>query len=96
MAEEHREEITLHKAAKAAFDQLGTEKLPTIRELNEKYDTVLRGKKAAYAEYRAAKKEMQEYSKARKNVNIFYKDDVENDKREFSCYRRSGLSINRR
>ena len=80
--EEHREEITLHKAAKAAFDQLGTEKLPTIRELNEEYDTVLRSKKAAYAEYRVAKREMQEYSKARKNVNSFYKDDIENDKRE--------------
>lgn len=80
--EEHREEITLHKAAKAAFDQLGTEKLPTIRELNEEYDVVLRGKKAAYAEYREAKKEMQEYLKARKNVNIFYKGDAEKDERE--------------
>lgn len=80
--EEHREEITIHKAAKAAFDQFGTGKLPTIRELNEEYDTVLRAKKIAYAEYRAAKKEIQEYSKARKNVNIFYKNDVENDKRE--------------
>lgn len=80
--EEHREEITLHKAAKAAFDQLGTEKLPTIRELNEEYNTVLRSKKAAYAEYRAAKREMQEYSRARKNINMFYKDDTENDKRE--------------
>ncbi len=80
--EKYREEITLHKAAKAAFDQLGAEKLPTIRELNEEYDTVLRSKKAAYAEYRVAKREMQEYSKARKNVNTFYKDDIENDKRE--------------
>ena len=80
--EEHREEITLHKAAKIAFDQLGAGKLPTIRELNEEYDTVLRSKKVVYAEYRAAKKEMQEYSKARKNINLFYKDDVENDKRE--------------
>ena len=80
--EEHRQEIALHKAAKAAFDQLGTEKLPTIRELNEEYDTVLRRKKAAYAEHRMVKKEMQDYSKARKNVNIFYKDDVEHDKRE--------------
>ena len=80
--EEHRQEITLHKAAKAAFDQFGEGKLPTIRELNEEYDTVLRGKKVAYAEYRTAKKEMQEYSKARKNINLFYKDDVENDKRE--------------
>lgn len=80
--EDHREEITLHKAAKVAFDQLVAEKLPTVRELNEEYDAVLRGKKAAYAEYRTAKKEMQEYSKARKNVNIFYKGDAEKDERE--------------
>lgn len=80
--EEHREEITLHKAAKAAFDQFGAEKLPTIRDLNEEYDTVLRRKKAAYAEYRMVKKEMQEYLKARKNVNIFYKGDAEKDERE--------------
>ena len=75
--EEHREEITLHKAAKAAFDHLGTEKLPTIRELNEEYDAVLRSKKAAYAEYRAAKKEMQEYSRARQNVELFYQEQAE-------------------
>ncbi len=80
--EEHREEITLHKAAKAAFDQLGAEKLPTVRELNEEYDTVLRGKRAAYADYRAVKKEMQEYSKARKNVAMFYKGEAEKDERE--------------
>lgn len=80
--EEHRQEIALNKAAKAAFDQLETEKLPTVRELNEEYDAVLRGKKVAYADYRKAKKEMQEYSRARKNINMFYKDDVENDKRE--------------
>ena len=80
--EEHRQEIALHKAAKAAFDQLGTEKLPTMRELNEEYDSVLRSKKVAYVDYRIAKKEMQEYLKAGKNVNIFYKDDIENDKRE--------------
>ena len=75
--EGHREEITLHKAAKAAFDQLGTEKLPTIRELNEEYDTVLRGKKAAYAEYRDAKKAMQEYLTAKQNIEFFYKNRVE-------------------
>ena len=80
--EEHRQEITLHKAAKAAFDQLGAEKLPTVRALNEEYDTILRGKKAAYAEYRAAKKEMQEYSKARKNVGMFYSGVIEKDRRE--------------
>lgn len=80
--EEHRQEITLHKAAKAAFDQLVVEKLPTVRELNEEYDSVLRGKKAAYAEYRTAKKEMQGYSKARKNICMFYYENNGKDRRE--------------
>ena len=75
--EEHRMEITLHKAAKAAFDQLNVEKLPTIRELNEEYDRVLRGKKKDYAEYRTARKEMQEYLRARQNVELFYKEETE-------------------
>lgn len=78
--EEHRQEITLHKAAKTAFDQFGAEKLPTIRELNEEYDTVLRGKKVVYADYRTAKKEMQEYSKARRNVHLVYSGDIKIEK----------------
>ena len=73
--EDHREELTLHKAAKEAFDQLGTDSLPTIRELNEEYSRVLTQKKADYAEYRKAKKEMQESVTAKRNVETFYKDD---------------------
>ena len=80
--EEHRQEIALHKAAKAAFDQFGAEQLPAVRELNEEYDAVLRRKKAAYAEYRTARKEMQEYSRARKNIVMFYKGDAEKDGQE--------------
>ncbi|MDO5139408.1 MAG: relaxase, partial [Oscillospiraceae bacterium] len=73
--EEHREELTLHKAAKEAFDQLKGEMLPTIRELNEEYSRVLTQKKADYADYRQAKKEMRECVTARKNVEMFYKTD---------------------
>ena len=78
--EEHRTEITLNKAAKAAFDQLNVEKLPTIRELNEEYDRVLRGKKKDYAEYRTARKEMQEYLRARQNVELFYQKNLNEDR----------------
>ena len=73
--EEHREELTLHKAAKEVFDLLNTDRLPTIRELNEEYSRVLTQKKADYAEYRQAKKEMRECVTARKNVEMFYKAD---------------------
>jgi hypothetical protein len=70
--EAHREELTLHKAAKAAFDELGVQKLPRIAELNAEYATVLEAKKKAYAEYREAKNEMQELLRAKKNVELFF------------------------
>jgi hypothetical protein len=80
--EDHRGELTLHKAAKEAFDQLKAERLPTIRELNEEYSRVLTQKKADYAEYRKAKKEMRESVTARKNVEIFYMESNLGDKND--------------
>ena len=35
--EAHREEIEIHKAAKAAFDELGVRKLPKVKELSKEY-----------------------------------------------------------
>ena len=52
--EEHREEITLHKAAKEAFSKIDG-KIPKIKELNEEYAQVLADKKKTYAEYRQVK-----------------------------------------
>ena len=43
--EAHREEITLHKAAKDAFDKLGLKKLPKVKDLNAAYAEVLSQKK---------------------------------------------------
>ena len=70
--EAHRAEITLHKEAKNAFDQLGVKKLPKIKDLSAEYAQVLAEKKATYAEYRVARSEMQEYQKARHNVEVFF------------------------
>ncbi len=69
--EEHREEITLHKAAKEAFSGLPGQKIPKVKELNEEYAKVLAAKKSAYAEYRQVKKEMQDYVTAKHNVDAF-------------------------
>ena len=69
--ESHREAITLHKAAKDAFNELGIKKLPKAKELTEEYAEVLANKKATYARYRNARSEMQEYLKAQKNVEQF-------------------------
>lgn len=69
--ESHREAITLHKAAKDAFDELGVKKLPKVKELTAEYAEVLADKKTAYAQYRNARSEMQEYLKAQKNIEQF-------------------------
>lgn len=81
--EEHREEITLHRAAKEAFDRLpasdvmGKQKsrVPTIRELNQEYAQVLSAKKKAYADYRTARREMQDLLIARKNIEVILELD---------------------
>ena len=66
--EAHREEITLHKAAKAAFDEAGLKKLPKAKDLSIEYAELLKKKKEAYPDYRKARNEMQELVRARKNV----------------------------
>ena len=68
--EAHREEITVHKAAKTVFDSLPDRKIPKIKELTSEYSVVLSRKKAAYKEYRDARKEMQNYTIAQKNVSM--------------------------
>ena len=66
--EAHREEITLHKAAKAAFDELGVKKIPKVKELSIEYAEVLTAKKQAYAEYHQVKNEAQELLIAQRNI----------------------------
>ena len=78
--EAHGEEITLHKAAKAAFDEAGLQKLPKIKELDAEFAELLAKKKAAYPDYRKARNEMQELVRAQKNVERFFaeeKDTIE-------------------
>ena len=76
--EAHREEITLHKAAKAAFDEAGMKKLPKVKELDAEYAELLIKKKAAYPDYRKARDEMQQLMKAQKNVELFFAEDKSN------------------
>ena len=78
--EAHREEITLHKAAKAAFDEAGMKRLPKVKELDAEFSELLTKKKAAYPDYRKARNEMQELVRAQKNVERFFaeeKDTIE-------------------
>lgn len=70
--EAHREEITLHKAAKEAFSNLPDGKIPKVKDLNEEFARLLSEKKAAYGEYKKMKKEMRDYQIAKQNVESFY------------------------
>ena len=73
--EAHGEEITLHKAAKAAFDEAGLQKLPKIKELDAEFAELLTKKKAAYPDYRKAREEMQPLLRAQKNVELFFAEE---------------------
>lgn len=73
--ETHRTEITLHKAAKAAFDESNLRTLPKVKELDAEYSNLLTEKKARYPDYRKAKEEMQELLRAKRNVELFFAEE---------------------
>ena len=64
--ESHRQALTLHKAAKEAFNERNLKKLPRIRDLNAEYAQLLEQKKKTYAEYRQQKAQMQDWLTAQK------------------------------
>ena len=69
--EEHREEITIHKAAKKVFDGQPDRKIPKVKELSAEYAEVLSRKKTAYQEYRAARDEMKKYDRSEECGHAF-------------------------
>ena len=78
--QEHEDEIALHRTAKQAFDALGVQKLPSVKSLNAQYARLLGEKKAAYAEYRAAREEMRELMVHRKNLALILQGDAKEGK----------------
>jgi len=64
---EHKEDIELHKAAKKEFDELGLEKLPTIKMLQTEYATLLAEKKSLFSKYKEARQYMQEILAVKQN-----------------------------
>jgi hypothetical protein len=77
--EAHREELTIHKAAKQAFDELGVRKIPKVKELSAEYAEILSGKKAAYAEYRKVRDEAQELAIAERNIASLYEAERQDE-----------------
>ncbi|MBQ9168077.1 MAG: relaxase/mobilization nuclease domain-containing protein [Oscillospiraceae bacterium] len=70
--ETHREEITIHKAAKKAFDELGVKRIPKVKALNAEYAAIMAEKKQAFAEYRQARDEVKEYLIVQENISSLY------------------------
>ena len=83
--EEHRQEITLHKTAKKAFDDLNLTKLPSRKSLYEEFHQLTIQKKKDYAEYRQIRKEKEELLIAKQTVenilNIDKKKEQEQEKK---------------
>ena len=82
--ETHRTEITLHKVAKAAFDEANLKTLPKVKELDTEYSKLLSEKKARYPDYRKAKEEMQELLRAQKNIELFFDEEKNPEQTEHS------------
>ena len=73
--EEHRQEITIHKAAKQAFDELQITKLPSMQSLYEEFHQLAVQKKKDYAEYRQIRKEKEELLIAKRTVETILNID---------------------
>lgn len=66
----HEPELSLRKAAKSAFDELGVQKLPTIKMLRSEYAELIEQKKQAYRQYRQTRDEMRDLVRTKANVEM--------------------------
>lgn len=80
--ENHRSEIELHKAARRYFDEMGLEKLPRVKTLNEDFQKILEEKRALYREYKSVKDKMKNFEIARKNVETILEIDRKKPKQK--------------
>lgn len=76
--EAHREEIQMHKAAKASFDKIGVSKIPRVKELNLQVSESYGKRRNSMEEYYQLKEEMRKMMVVRENV----KRILENQRKE--------------
>ena len=79
---EHTAELLLHKAAKAAFDELDSKKLPMIKALQTEYSELLSEKKKAYTKYHSTKKEMKNILIAKANIDRLLVENIPDKEKE--------------
>ena len=82
---EHESDILRLKAAKNAFDELGLQKLPTIKRLQDEYAGLLEVKKKALREYRKARDEMRELLTVKANVESILRLDEHDHGKKHVC-----------
>ena len=74
----HEQELAFCKAAKAAFNELGLQKLPTVKMLRSEYAELIEQKKQAYRQYRQARDEMRDLVRTKANVEMILEMDNAN------------------
>lgn len=79
---ENESDILLHKAAKKTFDEIGLKKLPTIKNLQSEYATLIEEKKKLYSEYRQARDEMRQILTVKANIDRLIEADTHEHKKE--------------
>ena len=78
--EVHRDEILIHKAAKAFYEKMQGKKIPKVKDLNEEYGKILAEKRKVYGEYRQAKEKMKQYQIAQQIANEIMNEDEKRDR----------------
>ena len=73
----HESDITIHKAAKKAFDDLVLKKLPTVKSLQAEYSDLLVQKKLDYAELSKARDEAKRLQIHKANAEMLLRTDAE-------------------
>lgn len=81
---EHEAEIALYRAARDTFQRiLSGAKLPKMDALKEECHKLTAAKRAAYKEYRAVRKDMQEVVTAKSNIDhLLGLTDVQKNKEQ--------------
>lgn len=76
----HESDITIHKAAKKAFDDLALKKLPTVKSLQAKYSDLLVQKKLDYAELSKARDEAKRLQIYKANAEMLLRTDADDQR----------------
>ena len=76
----HRDEITIHEAAKQAFDKLGGKQIPKVAEIQAEFSSLLAEKKELYQEYRQARKDMVDLGTVRQSIERILNIQQTNEK----------------